>query len=96
LVSVAHRKGHLPSQLSGGERQRVAVARALANNPSIVFADEPSGNLDRELSLSLHNLIRKIATETERTFVIVTHKESMKEIAERVFKLADGRLETVR
>jgi len=96
LVSIAHRKSHLPSQLSGGERQRVAVARALANDPSIVLADEPSGNLDRELSLSLHNLIRKIATETERTFVIVTHKESMKEIADRVFKLADGRLEPVR
>ncbi|MDO9576182.1 MAG: ABC transporter ATP-binding protein [bacterium] len=96
LVSVAHRKSHLPSQLSGGERQRVAVARALANDPSIVLADEPSGNLDRELSLSLHNLIRKIATETERTFVIVTHKESMKEIADRVFKLADGMLEPVR
>ncbi|OYD15658.1 lipoprotein-releasing system ATP-binding protein LolD [candidate division WOR-3 bacterium JGI_Cruoil_03_44_89] len=96
LVSVAHRKGHLPSQLSGGERQRVAVARALANDPSIVLADEPSGNLDRELSSSLHNLIKRIAIETKRTFVIVTHKESMKEIAGRVFKLTDGRLEPER
>ncbi len=96
LVSVAHRKGHLPSQLSGGERQRVAVARALANDPSIVLADEPSGNLDRELSSSLHNLIKRIAVETKRTFVIVTHKESMKEIAGRVFKLTDGRLEPER
>lgn len=95
LVSVAHRKNHLPSQLSGGERQRVAVARALANDPSIVLADEPSGNLDRELSLSLHNLIRSIATETKRTFVIVTHKESMEKIADRVFKLIDGRLEPI-
>lgn len=96
LVSVAHRKDHLPSQLSGGERQRVAVARALANDPSIVLADEPSGNLDRELSSSLHNLIKRIAVETKRTFVIVTHKESMKEIAGRVFKLTDGRLEPER
>jgi lipoprotein-releasing system ATP-binding protein len=93
LVSVVHRKDHLPSQLSGGERQRVAVARALANDPSIVLADEPSGNLDKEHSLSLHNLIRRIATETKRTFIIVTHKESMKEIADRVFTLTDGRLQ---
>ncbi|MCK4595698.1 ABC transporter ATP-binding protein, partial [candidate division WOR-3 bacterium] len=92
LTSVEHKKNYLPSRLSGGERQRVAVARALANDPSVVLADEPSGNLDRELSQSLHNLIRKIALETERTFVIVTHKDSMRAIADRVFTLTNGKL----
>ncbi len=92
LVSIEHKKNYLPSKLSGGERQRTAVARALANDPTIVLADEPSGNLDRELSLSLHNLIRRISRESQRTFIIVTHKESMKKIADRVFILKDRSL----
>lgn len=96
LVSIEHKKNYLPSRLSGGERQRVAVARALANDPAVVLADEPSGNLDREMSLSLHNLIRKISRETGRTFVIVTHKDSMKAISDRVFILQDGRLTPVK
>ncbi len=93
LVSMDKRKTHLPSQLSGGEKQRVAVSRALVNDPQIVLADEPSGNLDMELSNSLHNLIKKVSQETGKAFVIVTQKESMKSIADRVLNLVGGRLE---
>ena len=93
LVSMEQRKDHLPSQLSGGERQRVAVARALVNDPDIVLADEPSGNLDRTLSNSLHNLIKRVSVETGKAFVITTHKRSMIDIADHVLILSDGNLE---
>ncbi|MCD5383147.1 ABC transporter ATP-binding protein [candidate division WOR-3 bacterium] len=93
LVSMEQRKDHLPSQLSGGERQRVAVARALVNDPDIVLADEPSGNLDRTLSMSLHNLIKRVSVETGKAFVITTHKRSMIDIADHVLILSDGNLE---
>jgi lipoprotein-releasing system ATP-binding protein len=87
-----HGKEHrLPRQLSGGERQRVGVARALVNNPKIVFADEPSGNLDADTSKSLHSLFLKLNKEADVTFVIATHKQAMSEIANRIIELQDGR-----
>jgi ABC-type lipoprotein export system ATPase subunit len=91
-VELEGRENHPPAKLSGGERQRVAVARALINNPKLVLADEPSGNLDREHSDALHSLIKNISETKGLTFVIVTHKESLKKIANRVMQLENGKL----
>ncbi|MEQ9658556.1 ATP-binding cassette domain-containing protein, partial [Fulvivirga sp.] len=77
-------------QLSGGEQQRVAVARALINNPSIVFADEPSGNLDSANARELHDLFFKLRDEFGQTFVIVTHNEELAEMADRKIEMKDG------
>lgn len=89
-VRVAHRAGAKPSELSGGEQQRVAVARALMNDPSIVLADEPSGNLDEENAAMLHALIWELARERKQTFVLVTHDESLARKADVVYRLHDG------
>lgn len=91
LVGLGGKEHRLPSQLSGGERQRVGVARALVNNPKIVFADEPSGNLDVDTSSSLHQLFLNLNNERGVTFVIATHKESMCGIANRVVELKEGK-----
>lgn len=91
-VGLKQRDNHIPAQLSGGEKQRVAVARALMNNPKIVLADEPSGNLDTQLSDSLHKLIQRLSREREQTFVIVTHKETLTNIADKTYKLINGKL----
>jgi lipoprotein-releasing system ATP-binding protein len=89
-VGLSGRLGHRPNELSGGELQRVAVARALVNIPSLVLADEPSGNLDRRNSEVLHELIWSLAREQHCTFIIVTHDLALARAADRVFLLEDG------
>jgi len=91
-VGLEGRENHIPSRLSGGERQRVAVARALINDPKIILADEPSGNLDASLSYHLHQLIFKLSREHGLAFVVVTHKESLAKIGDRVTRLVDGKI----
>ncbi len=90
ILSITDRKKHKPSQLSGGEQQRVAVARALINKPQIIFADEPSGNLDSSNAEELHNLFFKLRDELGQTFVIVTHNEHLANIADRKIVIQDG------
>lgn len=82
---------HFPSELSGGEQQRVAVARALINNPSVVFADEPSGNLDTQSAENLHNLFFSLRDKFGQTFVIVTHNDHLAELADRKLIMSDGK-----
>ncbi len=89
-LNVIARKEHKPSQLSGGEQQRVAVARALFNNPSVVLADEPSGNLDSAHAKELHQLFFELRKELGQTFVIVTHNEELAEMADRRLVIRDG------
>lgn len=92
FLNIAHRLEHKPNALSGGEQQRVAVARALINNPKVIFADEPSGNLDSKNSKELHDLFFKLRDEFGQTFVIVTHNESLAEMADRKLIMQDGRI----
>lgn len=89
-LGVDHRMNHKPNSLSGGEQQRVAVARALMNDPAIIFADEPSGNLDSKNATSLHQLFFDLRDELEQTFVIVTHNKTLASMADRTIKLIDG------
>jgi lipoprotein-releasing system ATP-binding protein len=91
-VGLSDRLAHKPSELSGGEQQRVAVARALAGGPEVVLADEPTGNLDDQTGEEIHDLIRWLSREQEKTFVVVTHKRSFASCADRVMLLAAGRL----
>lgn len=93
LLGVDHRSHHKPSELSGGEQQRVAVARALINSPSIVLADEPSGNLDSENAAALHALFMDLRDRLDQTFVIVTHNEELARISDRTVVMKDGRIE---
>ncbi len=90
FLGLSHRYHHKPSELSGGEQQRVAVARALVNNPAVIFADEPSGNLDSESADHLHKLFFKLRDEFGQTFVIVTHNEELAEMADRKLTMVDG------
>ncbi len=90
LLGIADRKDHKPSELSGGEQQRVAVARALINEPAIIFADEPSGNLDSANAKELHELFFKLRSEFNQTFVIVTHNEELAGMADRKLEIKDG------
>jgi lipoprotein-releasing system ATP-binding protein len=90
LLGLGHRLQHKPSELSGGEQQRVSVARALINNPSIVFADEPSGNLDSKNAEELHHLFFKLRDDFGQTFVIVTHNEHLADMADRKVVMRDG------
>jgi lipoprotein-releasing system ATP-binding protein len=92
-LNVGERKDHKPSQLSGGEQQRVAVARALINSPSIILADEPSGNLDSAHAKELHELFFKLRKELNQTFIIVTHNEELADMADRKLMMKDGRIE---
>ncbi len=89
-LNVIARKEHKPNQLSGGEQQRVAVARALFNNPSVVLADEPSGNLDSAHAKELHQLFFDLRKELGQTFVIVTHNEELADMADRKLVMKDG------
>jgi lipoprotein-releasing system ATP-binding protein len=89
-LGLSHRLGHKPSQLSGGEQQRVAVARALMNNPAVVLADEPSGNLDSATSKELHRLFFELREKFNQTFVIVTHNEELANMADRKLVMKDG------
>lgn len=91
-VGLGARLQHRPNELSGGELQRVAVARALMNNPMIVLADEPSGNLDQTTSKSLHKLLWDLSRKLGKTFVIVTHNTELAENADKVVELSDGRI----
>ena len=90
LLGLADRINNNPQQLSGGEQQRVAVARALINKPKIVFADEPTGNLDSANSRDLHNLFVRLRDELNQTFLIVTHNEELAALSNRVVKMKDG------
>ena len=92
FLGLSERYNHKPSELSGGEQQRVAVARALINNPDLIFADEPSGNLDSESAENLHNLFFKLRDEFGQTFVIVTHNEELANMADRKLTMVDGRI----
>jgi lipoprotein-releasing system ATP-binding protein len=94
LLGLQQRAEHKPSALSGGEQQRVAVARALMNQPSIVFADEPSGNLDSANATELHNLFFQLREQLGQTFVIVTHNEQFADMADRRLMMKDGRIFT--
>ena len=89
-LGLSHRIHHKPSELSGGEQQRVAVARALINKPAIIFADEPSGNLDTASAENLHQLFFKLRDEFGQTFVIVTHNEELANMADRKLVMVDG------
>jgi lipoprotein-releasing system ATP-binding protein len=89
-LGLSHRFEHKPAQLSGGEQQRVAVARAMINDPAIIFADEPSGNLDSKNSNELHKLFFELKEEHNQTFVIVTHNQELADMADRKLVMKDG------
>ena len=91
-LGLGHRISHKPNELSGGEQQRVAVARALINKPAVIFADEPSGNLDTASSENLHQLFFKLREELGHTFVIVTHNEAFANMADRKLVMKDGNI----
>lgn len=90
FLGLSERASHRPAELSGGEKQRVAVARALMNQPDVIFADEPSGSLDLQNKQELHQLFFDLRKEFNQTFVIVTHDESLAEMSDRTIRMADG------
>lgn len=90
MLGLAHRVHHKPAELSGGEQQRVAVARALINDPAIILADEPSGNLDSESASALNQLFVDLRERLNQTFIIVTHNETLANIADRKIRMKDG------
>lgn len=92
IVGMSHRTEHRPSTLSGGEQQRVAIARALANNPSIVLADEPTGNLDSHTRDEIQSLFFELRERTGQTFLIVTHDDKLAEQSDRKIEMNDGRI----
>ena len=94
FLGLTSRENHKPNELSGGEQQRVAVARALINNPAIILADEPSGNLDTESAENLHDLFFKLRDEFGQTFVIVTHNKDLAAMADRKLTMQDGTIIT--
>jgi lipoprotein-releasing system ATP-binding protein len=93
LLGLGHRLDHKPGTLSGGEQQRVAVARALINNPDVLFADEPTGNLDSANAKELHQLFFDLRKNFGQTFLIVTHNEELAQLSDRVVHMKDGRIE---
>lgn len=94
FLGLSERAHHKPSELSGGEQQRVAVARSLINNPSVILADEPSGNLDSESADNLHQLFFKLRDEFGQTFVLVTHNLELANMADRKLTMVDGLIVT--
>lgn len=90
ILGIAQRSKHLPSEMSGGEQQRTAIARALINSPKVVFADEPSGNLDSKNSQELHQLFLQLRQQFNQTFVIVTHNKELAEMSDRKVEMRDG------
>lgn len=93
-LGLSHRINHKPNELSGGEQQRVAVARSLINKPAVIFADEPSGNLDSTSAENLHELFFKLRDEFGQTFIIVTHNETLANMADRKLMMVDGKIDT--
>lgn len=94
-LGLKDRMEHKPSELSGGEQQRVAVARALINKPSLILADEPTGNLDTQTSMELHELIVRLKNELGQAFVIVTHNQDLAKMSDRRFEMKDGLLSAI-
>ena len=92
MVGMSHREDHRPSALSGGEQQRVAIARALANEPSVVLADEPTGNLDSATREEIQRLFFELRDRTNQTFLIVTHDEALASMSDRKIEMSDGRI----
>ena len=92
LLGMENRNNHKPNELSGGEQQRVAVARALINSPSIILADEPSGNLDSKNAEELHNLFLKLNKDLGQTFVIITHNKELANLGSRTLEMKDGKI----
>lgn len=92
MVGIADRAHHMPNECSGGERQRAAMARALINQPSLILADEPSGNLDRQNTQKLHDLIEELNQKLGQSFIIVTHDDTLAKMAHRHWNLVDGKL----
>jgi lipoprotein-releasing system ATP-binding protein len=92
LVAMSHRSEHRPSELSGGEQQRVAIARALAFGPSVVLADEPTGNLDTATREDIQRLFFKLRELTNQTFIIVTHDDALAQMSDRKIVMSDGRI----
>jgi len=93
MMGLATRTDHKPAELSGGELQRVAVARALINDPLVVFADEPSGSLDTDNKKELHNLFFELRDKLNQTFVIVTHDEQLASLTDRIIHMRDGKID---
>lgn len=91
-VGLASRFTHRPAELSGGERQRVAIARSLANNPSCVLMDEPTGNLDRGNAQAIQNLMLELSRESSTSFIVVTHDSSVAESMDSIYELSNGKL----
>jgi lipoprotein-releasing system ATP-binding protein len=92
IVGLSHRIEHKPSELSGGEQQRVAIARALMNNAKVIFADEPTGNLDTQNAQQINDLFRDLKKEFRQTFIIVTHNEELAKSADRIIHMKDGEI----
>jgi lipoprotein-releasing system ATP-binding protein len=91
-VGILHWQNHFPDELSGGEQQRAAIARALINNPQVVFADEPTGNLDRITGLEIEKLLFESSSETGSTLVLVTHNDELASEADKIIKMTDGKM----
>jgi len=92
LVDMQDRMKHMPNELSGGQKQRVAIARALANEPSIILADEPTGNLDTETGVMVTDLFLKIHREEKRTIILITHNDDLAKKTQRIVTIRDGRI----
>lgn len=94
-VGLSERSDHFPSELSGGEAQRVAIARALVNQPALVLADEPTGQLDTKTSEEIVNLMKRLCQENQQTFVVVTHNPEVARVCDRIIKLRDGEIVSI-
>ena len=94
MIDLKERRKHLPDELSGGQKQRVAIGRALANHPSVILADEPTGNLDHRMGLEVMALLKKSVEEFSQTLILVTHDEAIAAMADRIITLSDGEIKS--